>query len=166
MKVVFLDRDGVINKEIGEYVFKKSQWEYCDGIFENLKKLQSHGFVFVIITNQGGVSKGLYSELDVENLMNQCLLDFKAEGIEILEYYFSPHHSDIEASLDRKPESLMIEKAIARFGVNPSKSFMIGDSARDVLAGQGAGVQSFLIDSNDNLSDIVEEILRIDAAQG
>lgn len=158
-KAVFLDRDGVINKELGDYVTAWDEFEFTQDIFKHLRKLQDNGFLLIVITNQGGVEKGRYSmETAVEILENMCAA-LKNEGIQITEYYFSPHHSDHSNSIDRKPDSIMLEKGIARFNVDVTKSYMIGDSERDIVAGNKVGLQSIKVDSNQNLSDIVEQIV-------
>ena len=72
-KVVFLDRDGVINKEIGTYVYQWENFEINDGVFEALLEIQNKGYQFIIITNQGGIAKGIYTEEKVNNLMNKLL---------------------------------------------------------------------------------------------
>src|SRR5690606_32880935 len=154
-RAIFLDRDGVINKEVGDYVHLWEEFEFNTGIFEVLRNCQNRGYLLIIVTNQGGIAKGRFTEEDVESLMNKVIDQFKSEGIEISEYYYSPHHDEISNSLDRKPESIMIEKGLARFNIDPSISYIIGDSERDIEAGKKAGLKTIKIDSNQNLSDIV-----------
>ncbi len=158
-KAVFLDRDGVINKEIGDYIKSWEAFEFNPGCFEALRKLQSDGYLLIVVTNQGGVEKGLYTEEIAEDILDKMCARLKAEGIDISEYYYSPHHSDFSASLDRKPDSIMMEKGLARFNIDSSKSYLIGDSERDIIAGEKAGLMSIKIDSNQNLLDIVEQML-------
>ncbi len=158
-KAVFLDRDGVINKEIGDYIKSWEEFEFNEGCFEALRKLQKAGYLLIVVTNQGGVEKGLYSEETAEEILVNMCERLEEEGVDIAEYYYSPHHSNFSASLDRKPDSIMMEKGLARFNVDASQSYLIGDSRRDIIAGEKAGLVSIKIDSNQNLLDIVEQML-------
>lgn len=158
-KAVFLDRDGVINKELGDYVTTWDEFEFTTDLFKNLKKLQDHGFLLIVITNQGGVEKGRYTLEMAQLILENMRKELDAEGVQVTEYYFSPHHSDHSNSIDRKPDSVMLEKGIARFDIDVSQSYMIGDSDRDVVAGNKVGLRSIKVESNHNLSDIVEQIV-------
>ena len=80
------------------------------------------------------------------------------DGVVIDEIYYCPHHSDNEACLCRKPLPLMIEKALARYNIDPQQSWFIGDSERDVEAGKAAGVGTILINPNSNLSQVLDRI--------
>jgi D-glycero-D-manno-heptose 1,7-bisphosphate phosphatase len=153
-KVIFLDRDGVINKERGEYTYKVTDFIINEGVINFLKSVQGIGFDLIIITNQGGISKGIYNKNDVCLVHDHMLTLFKKEGITILDIYYCPHHSDLEKCICRKPDSLMLEKAIARFNIDKSLSFMIGDSQRDIEAATKAGIKSFKIESNTNLNQL------------
>jgi D-glycero-D-manno-heptose 1,7-bisphosphate phosphatase len=109
-----------------------------------------------VITNQGGIAKGLYSMKDVE-LYNQKLIDtLKNHNLELLDIFVSPHHDIVCRSLDRKPGSLMIERAIAIYNVDPQKSFMIGDKQSDVQAAEGAGIRGIKVERNSPLTDVVD----------
>lgn len=153
-KVIFLDRDGVINKERGDYTFKIIDFEINEGVFDFLKTAQEKGFEFILITNQGGISKGIYNKNDVYLVHAHMLTQFNNVGLTILEVYFCPHHSDVEKCICRKPDSLMLEKAIARFNIDKAMSFMIGDSQRDIDAATKVGIRSFIIEPNSNLNQL------------
>ena len=141
-KAIFLDRDGVLNKERGEYTFKPEEFEVIAGVPEALKLLKNAGFKLIIITNQGGIAKGLYTKQDVlachHKLQQECgnLIDFM---------YMAPGHPDFTESLSRKPDSLMLEKAIAKFDLDPTQSWMIGDKPRDMEAAAKVGVNGILV---------------------
>lgn len=152
-KVIFLDRDGVINIERGDYTYKLEDFRIVDGFFEALKQLQAKGFEFIIITNQGGISKRRYSKKDVLKLNNHIKEHFSNHNILLLDIYFCPHHSDLEKCICRKPDSLMLEKAIAKYNVDTSSSYFIGDSERDVVSGKKAGLNTLKINSNENLNN-------------
>lgn len=157
-KVIFLDRDGVINKERGDYTYKVSDFELNEGLIEFLLFAQQKGYEFIIITNQGGISKKIYNHNDV-NLVHKFMLSkLKQANIKILSIYYCPHHSDNEKCICRKPDSLLIEKAIARFEVNKSTSFFIGDSKRDIAAALKADIKGYLIPPNTSLLHLKNKI--------
>ena len=157
-KAVFLDRDGVINREAGDYTWRMDDFELLDGVVPALKQLRDRGYDLFIITNQGGVAKGLYTLEDVEKLHLHLREILGKEGILFKEIYYCPHHPDSGNCLCRKPGSLMIEKALARFRLDAASSYFIGDRDRDVEAGAGAGVTGILVESNRPLSEILERV--------
>lgn len=157
-RALFLDRDGVLNKEIGTYVYQPDKFDWNPDVFEFLKTAQEQGFILIIVTNQAGIAKGLYTEKTVVNLMEFKLKELEKNGIFISNYYFSPHHPDYGLSLDRKPDSLMIEKALARYEIDPSKSLIIGDNDTDITAGKKAGINGIKIKSNQALMPLWKQI--------
>ena len=158
-KAVFLDRDGVINHDPGDYTYNLREFKLNDGIIENLKRLYDNGYLLVIITNQGGISKNLYTHEDVEEIHNYFKDELKKVDVELAEIYYCPHHSVNEECICRKPSSLMIEKALARFDIDPEKSFMLGDKPRDVECAENAGVKGIKVDINKNIEKYVDLIL-------
>jgi len=158
-KVVFLDRDGVINFEPGDYTYEVSKFKVLDGLFDALQILKDKGFEFIVITNQGGISKGIYNHNDVISVHAYMQKQFDEAGIDLLDIYYCPHHSINEKCICRKPNSLMLEKAIAKYNVDKTKSFFIGDSDTDMVAGERAGVTGIKITKNDLLSNYIPLIV-------
>lgn len=150
-KAVFLDRDGVINQEIGDYVYKIEDFKFNTGLFTALRLLKEYDYKLIVVTNQGGIAKGRYTHNEVNDLHNFMLEKFLEEGIKIDDVFFCPHHHTIAPCLCRKPNSLMIEKAIAKYHLDTSRSFLIGDNENDILAGEKAGIKGVLIESNTNI---------------
>lgn len=150
-KALFLDRDGVINFERGEYTYKVEDFRINTGILSFIKEFQRNGYKIIIISNQGGIAKGIYSIDDVEKLHEYMLGILTENGITITEIYYCPHHPSISQCLCRKPGSLMLEKAIARFNINPAVSFFIGDSERDIVAAKKVKLLTLKIDPNEEL---------------
>lgn len=158
-KAVFLDRDGVINSNKGRYyTWKVEDLEINPGVAETLRTLKERGFKLIVITNQGGISRGQYTREDVETLHDQLNKILKKEGASVDAFYYCPHHSDHEKCLCRKPQPLMILKAMSRYGIDPQQSWMIGDSQRDVEAGKAAGLKTILVESNRNLGEILDKM--------
>lgn len=157
-KAIFLDRDGVINREVGDYVWQVDDLEINEGVVEALLELQNRDYVFVVITNQSGINKALYTHQDVHEVHDYIRNHFAGFGIRFLEMYYCPHHPDFTQCLCRKPGSLMVEKAMARFDIDPAQSYFIGDRDRDVEAATAAGVTPILIPSNDDLRNYLNLI--------
>jgi D-glycero-D-manno-heptose 1,7-bisphosphate phosphatase len=158
-KAVFLDRDGVINQERGHYTYGLEEFILNDGLFEALKVFQDKGFLLIVITNQGGIAKGLYSNADVEILHNYLIETLTKKGIHLTEIYYCPHHPDTGICLCRKPGSLMLEKALARFDIEASKSYFIGDNERDIIAGKAVDVNTIHIEPNTPLTTIIDQVV-------
>lgn len=158
-KAVFLDRDGVINQERGDFTWKLEDFILVDGLIPFLKTLIENGFDLVVITNQSGVAKGLYGHEEVKQVHEWLRKRLAVDDILLKEIYYCPHHPDYGKCLCRKPGSLLIEKALARFGYSPDHCVMIGDRERDVLAAEGAGVKGILVTSNSDLNYLLPEIL-------
>lgn len=161
-KAVFLDRDGVINNDTGHYyIYKVCDVVINDGVVDFLFKVQSAGFMLIIISNQGGIAKGIYTKADVDKV-NSYIIDYMhSKGVEITDSYYCPHHSDIGNCLCRKPDSLLLEKAMARYDIDPDKSFFIGDGERDIEAGVKAGLKSIKIERNENLMNYYNNLFEI-----
>ncbi len=159
-KAIFLDRDGVINKEVGNYVYKVSDFIINEGVFEALKLLQDADYLLIIITNQGGIAKNIYTKQDVDKVHGFLNSELQKHNIKLTEIYYCPHHNEVNnICLCRKPNSIMIEKAIARFNIDVNKSYMIGDRNRDVEAGEKAGLKTVKILSNENILEICKKII-------
>lgn len=156
-KAVFLDRDGVINVERG-YTHRLEDFVILPDVIEVLQLLQKRGYLLVVVTNQSGVAKGLYTQSDVEMVHSYMLNEFTKNGIVLSEIYYCLHHPDVSNCICRKPDSLFVEKALARFNIEKSKSYFIGDKERDVEAGEKAGVTGILIEANSPLKDILHQI--------
>lgn len=149
---IFLDRDGVlVDNSQHYYIWETDQLILIDGAIENLKILSQKGFQLFIVSNQGGISRGLYSKYDILKLHTALIKTFKANHIEIAEIAFCPHHPEVEKCLCRKPDSLMIEKLIAKYQISKPDSYLIGDSQSDMEAAEKAGIRGIHIIPNQNM---------------
>ena len=147
-KALFLDRDGVINVE-KQYLYKKEDFEFIEGIFELCQFFQDLGYLIIVVTNQSGIARGYYSEEDFENLTQWMVKQFKEQNITISKVYHCPHHPDITGEcLCRKPKPGMLLDAQKEFNVDLKHSVMVGDKERDIEAGLNAGLKdTYLFDS-------------------
>ena len=151
-KAIFLDRDGVlVDNSQHYYIWEAAQLTLVEGAIENLKMLSQKGFQLFIVSNQGGISRGLYSKDDILKLHAELIQAFKANQVEIAEIAFCPHHPEVEKCLCRKPDSLMLEKLIAKYKINKSESYLIGDSQSDMEAAEKAGISGIQIIANQNM---------------
>ncbi len=137
-KVLFLDRDGIINEDYG-HVHKIENFDFCEGIFDLCKTYQSNGYLIIIVTNQAGIAKGYYNEETLDILHKYMVEEFSKQNINISKIYHCPHHPD-ENCKCRKPNSLMFEEAIKEFDVDVTNSVMIGDKMSDLIAANKVGI--------------------------
>jgi D-glycero-D-manno-heptose 1,7-bisphosphate phosphatase len=141
-KCIFLDRDGVINEDNPNYTFRVEAFKILPGVIEALTVLKSQGFILVVVTNQSGIAQGFYTR----EQMQQCHDYFQRQSGNVIDhFYFSPDHPTVSASLSRKPNTLMFEKAIAKFKIDISTSWMIGDRGRDIIPARTLGIKTIQI---------------------
>lgn len=144
-KALFLDRDGVINKEVN-YLYKIEDFEFIEGIFDACLFFQNEEYLIIIVTNQAGIARGYYTENDFYNLTCWMLKRFEERNIKIAKVYYSPFHSEYgigKYRIDhwsRKPKPGMLLQARDDFNVNLSESILVGDKESDIKAGLAAGV--------------------------
>ncbi|MGY8917851.1 MAG: D-glycero-alpha-D-manno-heptose-1,7-bisphosphate 7-phosphatase [Flavobacteriales bacterium] len=154
-KAIFLDRDGIINHDPGDYTRNISEFTILPTVLESLKILRERGFVLILITNQGGIAKGIYSHKAVDEIHEYLKNVCDKNGTPILDIYYSPHHEITGKSLSRKPGSMMIERAVARYNIDPKASWMVGDKQRDLDCASPLGVPGVLIPTNDPLQEFL-----------
>jgi len=141
-KCVFIDRDGVINVDCVDYTYKVEDFKLINGVAEGLKLLKKNGFLLIVITNQSGIAKGIYGHEDVR----LCHTYLQGQTGNLIDaFYYSPYHESYSASLSRKPGTLMFERAIAKFNIDPKQSFMLGDKERDLLPAKKLHIKTILL---------------------
>ena len=155
VKAIFLDRDGVINQERGEYTWLLEDFKLNSGLIEALKIFLNKNYLLIVISNQSGIAKGVYKKEETEYLHLHLARTLKNQSIELTEIYYCPHHPEVSKCICRKPDSLLLEKAMARFNIDGALSYFIGDADRDVVAGKKAGVRTIKIEPNSSLLDVI-----------
>ncbi|GAA4085016.1 HAD family hydrolase [Mucilaginibacter panaciglaebae] len=157
-KAVFLDRDGVLNREMGDYVCRVEDFFILDN-FEALKTLQDKGYLLLVATNQGGLAKGWYTEDELSKMHKMLKDTYHEHGVEITDFFYCPHHPNFTGDCDcRKPKPGLLLQGIEKYNLDPAKSYFIGDRERDVEAGTAAGVKGILIDSDQPISSVLDLI--------
>ena len=161
---VFLDRDGVINKDLG-YVFKIDDVEWISGSIEAIKLLNKKNFLVFVVTNQSGVARNFYSENDVNKLHRWMKNILKEKNAIINEFSYCPHHPDAinkkyrKEGNCRKPNPGMIDKIIKNWQIDRKSSFLIGDNDTDIEAAYKAKINGYKFTSN-NLLQFVQNIIQ------
>ena len=157
-KAVFLDRDWVLNRELGDYVCRFEDFQVLDN-FETLKTFRERGYLLLVATNQGGLAKGWYTE-EILAKMHQHLTDtYRRHGIEIKDIFYCPHHPDFTGDCDcRKPKPGLLLQGIKKYNIDPSLSYFIGDRERDMEAAAAVGIKGILVDSDQPLAEILDRI--------
>jgi D,D-heptose 1,7-bisphosphate phosphatase len=164
-KAIFLDRDGVINKEVG-YLSKPNNFEFIEGSIEGLKILKQKGFLLIIITNQAGIARGFFTEATLKAIHKVMLNRLKQNGITLDDIYYCPHHPDFTGSCDcRKPNPGMILNAELKHNINLNNSYMIGDTLKDIQTGKAAKCKTVLVltgygkEEQNKISNIVPDMI-------
>ena len=143
-KALFLDRDGVINIDLG-HVHKIDNFIFNPEIFKICDEYQEKNYLIFIVTNQAGIAKGFYSLSDFETLSKWMIEKFKEKNIVITKVYYCPHHPDFDKNCDcRKPNPGMILKAEKEYNLDLQNSVLYGDKQSDLEAGKRAGIKTLV----------------------
>ena len=151
IKTIFLDRDGVVNKDVN-YAYKIIDFEFIDGIFDVCIYFQNLGYKIIIVTNQSGISRGYYSENDFQTITNWMLAQFKKNDINILDVFYCPHSPDSLCNC-RKPKPGMLLNAKYKHNINMQNSWIIGDKEADIIAGISSGITNTILVKNGHKID-------------
>jgi D-glycero-D-manno-heptose 1,7-bisphosphate phosphatase len=149
MKIVFLDRDGVINEfpGNGKYVTKLKDFHFIPGALEALKILTKEKYSIFVISNQAGVSKGIYSQLKLNHITRNMLADVRKSGGRIKKVFYCTHRREARCDC-RKPEIGMVKRALGLMDKDiriAKKAFFVGDTESDIQAGHNAGCKTIFV---------------------
>lgn len=163
-KAVFFDRDGTINSDEGHYyIYRPEDFIFNQGVINGMLRLQTAGYLLFVITNQGGIAKGIYTHEDVKKTHDFMCGQLEKHGIKISGIYYCPHHESIESCVCRKPSPYMVNRAIEEFNIDKRLSWFIGDSHKDVECAEAAGIRSIRIRKNQDLTPVIDQILSVDS---
>jgi len=159
-KAIFLDRDGVINVE-KDYLYKIEDFEFVNGTFKTLQKLQDSGFKLFIITNQSGIGRGYYSLDDFNKLTSWMLNEFKKNSINISQVELCPHTPHDNCTC-RKPLTGMVDNILENYAIDLENSWLIGDKSSDIQCAVNAKIKNTIqvksghaFDAKDSKADFV-----------
>jgi len=142
-RAVFLDRDGTLVAE-KNYLSDPDAIEILPGVPEALKRLQNTGFKLFIVTNQSGIGRGYYTLEDMHRVNARLLEELARNGVRFEKIYFAPEAPE-EPSRGRKPSPQFLFDARDEFGIDLSRSYMIGDKLIDLECGWNAGVKKSIL---------------------
>lgn len=144
MKLVILDRDGVINEDSDEFVKSVDEWIPIDGSIDAIARLYEHGFTIAVATNQSGIGRGLLTEEDLEAMHEQLLELVHDAGGDIATIAYCPHKPEDLCDC-RKPQSGLFDQIAHTLGCDLEGAFVVGDSLRDLEAGMARGCLPVLV---------------------
>jgi D-glycero-D-manno-heptose 1,7-bisphosphate phosphatase len=157
MHVVFLDRDGVINRDSSEYIKSWDEFDFLPGSLEALNQLSKHGFEVILITNQSIINRAMVPLAALEEIHRRMQAAVEQAGGRIRDIFFCPHRPDEHCSC-RKPEPGLILQACRRHSIDPAAGIMIGDSAKDILCGKQAGCRATILVRTGNGLEAQQEL--------
>ena len=164
IKTIFLDRDGVINKEVN-YLNKIENFEFITGVFDACIYFHSLNYNIIIVTNQSGITRGFFSEANYQEINKWMLNQFLKKDVSILDTFHCPHGPKSNCSC-RKPKPGMFIEAKNKYNINMDNSWMIGDKETDIEAANLAGINNTILvrsghkidESNSNSNFIIDSI--------
>lgn len=154
---VFLDRDGVINRERGSHTWRIEDFELLPDVADAMNAIHAAGRSVILISNQSGIGLGRYAIADVERLHAYLHAQLASQGAYFDDVYYCPHHPEQGRCLCRKPGGLLFERALARHHIDAKLSLMIGDRERDIIAAATAGIRGVLVASNTALMPVLKK---------
>ncbi|MFW9970652.1 MAG: D-glycero-beta-D-manno-heptose 1,7-bisphosphate 7-phosphatase [Candidatus Odinarchaeota archaeon] len=144
-KAVFLDRDGVINKEVS-YLSNPRDFKFIKGSIKALKIIKKKSFLLIVITNQAGIARGFFTEKTLNTIHEKMIRRLKEGGVDLDDIYYCPHHPKFTGPCDcRKPNPGMILKAKLKYNIDLTKSYMVGDTLNDIQTGKAAKCKTVLV---------------------
>lgn len=158
MKAAFIDRDGVVNEE-RDYVHRVEDFHILPGVPEGLRLLQQHGWKLVVVTNQAGIARGLYTEADFQHLTRHMRAQLALQGVQLDGVYHCPHHPTAGVGAlrtdcsCRKPHPGMLLQAAADLGLTLADSVIVGDKGSDLEAGRAAGLAACVLVESGHVPD-------------
>lgn len=151
-KAVFLDRDGTINVDHG-YVHRAEDFEFLPGAVDGLRMLQEAGYLLVVVTNQSGIGRGMFTKEEYLEFQQWFEDELARQGVTLTVQYFCPH-VDADGCDCRKPKIGLFEQAARDYDIDWASSYAIGDRMRDLTVCEAHGVRGFLIDADGAESEV------------
>jgi len=144
MKAVFLDRDGVLNRDSPDFIKSPEELRVLPGAPEAVARLNAAGFAAIVITNQSGISRGLLTESDLAAIHARLRTKMEAAGARLAAIYYCPHLPGSGCGC-RKPAPGMVLRAAREHGIDLAQSYLVGDKPEDIACGAAAGCRTVLV---------------------
>ena len=157
-RAIFLDRDGVINEDLEDYIKTWKEFQFIKGVQPALKQFHQAGIPVVVITNQSAIGRGLVTEGELSVIHNRMVNAVEKSGGRISKIYYCPHHPDAHCRC-RKPRIGLLKKAAKELDLDLTKCVLVGDNLKDILAGNRAGCRTVLVQTGqgkESLKKILE----------
>ncbi|MFO8017451.1 MAG: D-glycero-beta-D-manno-heptose 1,7-bisphosphate 7-phosphatase [Promethearchaeia archaeon] len=144
-RAIFLDRDGVLNKEVN-YLSDPDEFAFLEGSIEALKILKSKDYLLIVVTNQSGIARGYFTSDTLKKIHGKMKRILKANGIELDDIFYCPHHPEFTGPCEcRKPKPGMVLNAQEEYNLNLKESYLVGDTLSDIEAGNRAQCTTVLV---------------------
>ena len=155
MKLIILDRDGVVNHDSPEYIKSVDEWIPIDGSIDAIARLHKNGFTVVVATNQSGLARGKYDLDDLEAMHEKLTQLVEEQGAELGAIFYCPHHPDDKCKC-RKPMPGMVDAIEAEFNISAEGFYFVGDSLRDLQAAKTKGCKPVLVKTGNGEKTILQ----------
>ena len=163
-KAIFFDRDGVLNVDV-DYLHEIEKFQWIDGAIDAIKLCNEKNYLVVVVTNQSGIARGMYTEDEIKKIHSHMQSELKKFGAQIDAFYYCPHHPNgivkpyAKVCDCRKPKPGLILRASQDLKIDLSTSIIIGDKQRDIDAGLNAGITNCLLFKGGNLYEVMKNFL-------
>jgi len=159
MKTVFLDRDGVINRDSSSYIKSWKEFEFLPGSLEAIKLLTEENFTIILITNQSVINRGMVTQSGLMHIFSNMKEAILKKGGKITDIFYCPHMPKENCSC-RKPAPGMVLSAQKKYNLDLSSSYFVGDSAKDIECAKRAGCGSSILVRTGNGADAIKELAK------
>jgi len=159
-KVVFLDRDGTINRDSVDYIKSRAEFDFLPGSVEAISKLTVNGFTSIVITNQSALARKFISPAELDAMHAMMCRAVASAGGKISDIFCCPHMPDVGCQC-RKPASGLIHQARQKYNIELADSIMVGDSAKDIACGRNAGCGKTVLVKSGLDPDVVKKLNKI-----
>jgi D-glycero-D-manno-heptose 1,7-bisphosphate phosphatase len=144
-KIIFIDRDGVINHDpIGDYIKKWKDFRFHDGVLSALKRLSDRRYKIIIISNQAGIGDGVFKKEDLDDITEKMIQEISKHGAQIEKVYYCLHGKQENCGC-RKPKTGLFQQAASDYKFTPKQTYFIGDKLTDMQAGLSFGLKNILV---------------------
>ena len=162
-RVVFLDRDGVINKNSPLYINSWDEFEFIPGSIDAITRLTAAGFQLIVITNQSGVGREMLTETELHRIFRNMRRAVEAAGGCITDIFYCPHHPEDDCDC-RKPRPGLIRRAAEKYAIDLSSACMVGDNASDITCARAAGCDCAILVKSGASADAEDELAAMNLA--